>query len=341
MDIYKIIPHDEYEAILEANNPSDVNVFATMADLTVTGAANGLTVVSSNVELGGTLTKNTEIDAASFGYNLRNSLSGDTNGASTLDIDGFYYGDDTKGNDVIRIGYDTTLAKNQSISGALLPVTAVSIAGQGVRMYGSRGVIGEYGFLDIKSDSVNSRVLTSLLDNFIAVNTTQVVMEFNDLTNKKALDIGGSGAMTVTDSIDSTGLVYAVDYSSNGTADDRWIPDYGAVKAFVEGGFTLDDAANIVVNSTTGTKIATSTSQKLGFFDATPVAQQSAFSAAKTTMTVTAPLVEDFVMQDATNSSPWGFADGEELRTFMVCVVNLQQRVAELETGQENLGFHA
>jgi hypothetical protein len=39
------------------------------------------------------------------------------------------------------------------------------------------------------------------------------------------------------------------------------------------GDLTLADANNIVVNATTGTKIGTATTQKLGFFNATPVAQ--------------------------------------------------------------------
>lgn len=38
---------------------------------------------------------------------------------------------------------------------------------------------------------------------------------------------------------------------------------------------TMNDAANIVVNATTGTKIGTATTQKLGFYNATPVVQQA------------------------------------------------------------------
>ena len=40
-------------------------------------------------------------------------------------------------------------------------------------------------------------------------------------------------------------------------------------------GLTMADAGNIAVNATTGTKIGTATTQKLGFFNATPVVQQS------------------------------------------------------------------
>lgn len=38
---------------------------------------------------------------------------------------------------------------------------------------------------------------------------------------------------------------------------------------------TLGDASNIVLNATTGTKIGTATTQKLGFYNATPVVQQT------------------------------------------------------------------
>lgn len=45
---------------------------------------------------------------------------------------------------------------------------------------------------------------------------------------------------------------------------------YGAVTV---GGLVIDDAKNIVLNTTTGTKIGTATSQKLGLWNATPVVQ--------------------------------------------------------------------
>lgn len=45
-------------------------------------------------------------------------------------------------------------------------------------------------------------------------------------------------------------------------------------------GGTLDDGANIALGSTTGTKIGTATTEKLGFFNATPVVRQSQPAAA-------------------------------------------------------------
>jgi hypothetical protein len=43
----------------------------------------------------------------------------------------------------------------------------------------------------------------------------------------------------------------------------------------VNGAVTIADGINIALNTTTGTKIGTGTTQKLGFFNATPVAQQA------------------------------------------------------------------
>jgi len=44
------------------------------------------------------------------------------------------------------------------------------------------------------------------------------------------------------------------------------------------GTITLADAANVVVNATTGTKIATATTQKLGFWNAAPAVQPAAIA---------------------------------------------------------------
>lgn len=44
----------------------------------------------------------------------------------------------------------------------------------------------------------------------------------------------------------------------------------------LSGTHTFDDAANIVVGTTTGTKIGTATTQKIGFYNATPIVQGTA-----------------------------------------------------------------
>ena len=53
-------------------------------------------------------------------------------------------------------------------------------------------------------------------------------------------------------------------------------------------GGTMDDAANIALGTTTGTKIGTAAAQKIGFLGATPVVQQSKISDATGGATVDA-----------------------------------------------------
>lgn len=57
-------------------------------------------------------------------------------------------------------------------------------------------------------------------------------------------------------------------------------------------GLTLGDAQNIVVNTTTGTKIATSTSQKLSFWNTTPVVQPASANQAATAALTSATLTD-------------------------------------------------
>ena len=57
-----------------------------------------------------------------------------------------------------------------------------------------------------------------------------------------------------------------------------------------DGGITPADGANIILNATTGTKIGTATTQKLGFFNATPIVQPSA-------------ITQTFATADATHSA--------------------------------------
>lgn len=52
----------------------------------------------------------------------------------------------------------------------------------------------------------------------------------------------------------------------------------------IDGDLTLADAKNVIVNSTTGTKLATATAQKLGFWNATPIVQPAGSSQAAVTL---------------------------------------------------------
>ena len=113
--------------------------------------------------------------------------------------------------------------------------------------------------------------------------------------------------------------------------------------------FTFSDdiylaAVNIVLATSTGTKIGTATNQKLGFFNATPVVQQTELTDELTTITHTAAGTPDYALQDLIDSgagSAFGFATKDEGNTVMAVIANLQARVNELETKLVALGLLA
>ena len=75
---------------------------------------------------------------------------------------------------------------------------------------------------------------------------------------------------------------------------------------------TLADAKDIVVGTSAGTKIGTSTSQKVGFYNATPIAQRS--GAAQDAVVTTA----------ATQTTPWGFATQAQADSIVTLVNELR-----------------
>lgn len=94
-------------------------------------------------------------------------------------------------------------------------------------------------------------------------------------------DAGGVGQ-----TLDLNGLAdgFVLDADGDTTlsspTDDQLDVEVGGVDVVVmtASAITLADAVDIAVSETTGTKIGTATGQKLGFFNAAPVAQRSAYT---------------------------------------------------------------
>ena len=107
---------------------------------------------------------------------------------------------------------------------------------------------------------------------------------------------------------------------------------------------TINDGKNIVLNTTTGTKFGTATTQKLAFYNSTPVVQPTALTTQLTSITHTAPGTPDYALQDLVDSgvgSAWGFATQDEGNTLLSVVLNLQTRLDEVETKLQSLGLLA
>ena len=131
---------------------------------------------------------------------------------------------------------------------------------------------------------------------------------------------------------------------SGGTQVTVWEGETQTLAAKTFSGFTMADATDIVLNTTTGTKIGTATSQKLGFYNATPVVQPTALTTQDTNITHTAPGTPDFAIQDLVDSgvgSTFGFATKDEGNTVLQVLSNLQTRVGEVETKLQAVGLLA
>lgn len=112
----------------------------------------------------------------------------------------------------------------------------------------------------------------------------------------------------------------------------------GAAAPLDSGTITLAEAANIVVGTTTGTKIGTATSQKLGFYNATPVIQPAAAGqgavAAPTAYSAHASGAVPVVSNAATDLDTTAAA----LATLVTEVTNLRTLVDAMRTALVDTG---
>lgn len=176
---------------------------------------------------------------------------------------------------------------------------------------------------------------------------------------------GGACTVTVTGGFDEAGnttltfndvgqFVYLVSVPVANTPTYQWrvvgydgvagpTVDFGAAvfSSITTGTVTINDGANIVVDTTTGTEIGTAAAQKIAFHGATPVDQAAALTAQETTVTHTAPSTADYAIQALTQSTPFGFVTADEGHTVLQVIANLQARMAEVETALVDKGLVA
>lgn len=110
--------------------------------------------------------------------------------------------------------------------------------------------------------------------------TFRLYSTFSSTTNFERLNLiaqTGGNFIIGTEKGSGGGLARALEFRTDNTA--RLTIGSG-------GGFTLADAQDIAVGTTTGTKIGTGTTQKIGFFNATPVVQPAAVADATDAATV-------------------------------------------------------
>ncbi len=128
---------------------------------------------------------------------------------------------------------------------------------------------------------VNSAVATTITSSSAtalavgANGSTNPVFSVNANTASVATGltvIGAAAAAGVALTVLSSGTNEALNINAKGSGNINMNASGTGVTVFTTG-ITMADATNIVVNATTGTKIGTATTQKLGFFNATPAVQ--------------------------------------------------------------------
>lgn len=115
-------------------------------------------------------------------------------------------------------------------------------------LYNNSGVVGEYtltGTGTVVAMQTSPVFLTSIQTPTIELGAA------TDTTISRA----GAGLIAVEG-------VTVVDVSTSQTLTNKTL-----------GGFTMTDGTNVILNTTTGSKIGTATNQKLGFFNSTPIVQ--------------------------------------------------------------------
>ncbi len=160
---------------------------------------------------------------------------------------------------------------------------------------------------------------------------------------------------TANFSIQDDGTDLLIDVHTGGSIDLRVANtveyDFGAAAADFNGNNIIDlgdvtfaDSSNIITNATTGSQIATTASQKIAFWGATPVVQPTALTTQLTQITFVDENTPDFALASLklhSDDTGAGFADLDEAQAFVEVVANLQTRVAELETKLQAVGILA
>ena len=95
-------------------------------------------------------------------------------------------------------------------------------------------------------------------------------------------------------------------------------------------------------NGPEGMHIGIATTDLVGFYGTTPVAQGAALTAQLTALTIAdAAGTPDYAIQAVTQTTPFGFANAAELITTLYVIQNLQARLAQVEARLETIGMIA
>jgi hypothetical protein len=285
----------------DASNYASFTV-SSGGDLTIAPSGNDTTLTSTlTVNAGTTAAAGTISSGVSAGavlFNLRNSAA--VNAANTAEIDFTLESSTTTQiaasltvlfSDTTNATRTSTITLNGSDSGTFAAV--MTFVGRKATLSGSATVASAAG---ATWDGISFGAATATITGSTNITTATGVNYIN--IARPTLSAGT--ALTITNAatlyIANSPLAGGVGPSTITNPYSIWV-DNGVTRldgsVDTRGGITLADATNIGVGTGTGTKIGTSTTQKFGFWNATPIVQPTTAIAASTFVANTSGIAND------------------------------------------------
>lgn len=307
----------------------------------LTANANSLTL--SGFVVSGTLNNNSKTSGSLVAYEWNSAM---TNcGSSTISVTGFnlspgFIGTTTVGNVTVVFAKAPTISSGTLTSSSYIALRAGSaLAGTCPTVVGVQDVPGDAG-LDITRSSYGAGFVSKAGTWSNGLGASTMPDWYGLLVEDQAFSTAGDNFSTVPRK-HGFSIAMDSDFVDNGESGAApilaWLATRSTAIASRRGGITvttssvmnfdisatnvltlsstaatLTDAINVVVGSTTGTKIATATTQKLGFYNATPIAQRS--GAAQVAVATTA----------ATNVAPFGYTTQAQADAIVTLVNELR-----------------
>lgn len=239
--ITRFLPDAPYQGAINANSPSAVNPFATIADL-----ANADNIYNTS----DSLTGNRVLSGTLAFFNLNFASLGafdveatDGNEETTIDMNPgsmrMRY-DDTAGTATADIEITNQINMSVSDSGSGSDTYSGLFAYNfGRHRYQDGSFTADFnmsatGFqMSIENDTTSDRAQISVNDN----NTTAQMLVYDDSSSNETKFTMENGSTIFDDAIGDQGMAYNADYSTNGVNNygNRWIPDVGWVLSDANG----------------------------------------------------------------------------------------------------------
>ena len=170
-----------------------------------------------------------------------------------------------------------------TVAGGALPITGGTLTGV-LNITPAAVTTGvQTGLYFTGANNTGLTVSTEVSD--VILNFARVVQwTTGNIVNQRAMRIANPtysfvGASTITNAA-TLAIAGAPIAGTNATITNSMALWVQAGLTRLDGGLQIGDATNIILGNTTGTKIGTATTQKLGFYNTTPIVQRSGASEA-------------------------------------------------------------